>query len=76
LPPLPLGPALAAVSLRPAYTVLVGGLALALSLLLAVYDGLPDSRRAVIALATIGGVTAAGVIASIARHRRSGNWPT
>ena len=70
LPLLSLGPALAAVSLRPAYTALVGGMALVLCLLLAVYDGLLDSRRAVIALATIGGVTAAGVIASIARHRR------
>jgi Stage II sporulation protein E (SpoIIE) len=70
LPLLSLGPALAAVSLRPAYTALVGGMALVLCLLLAVYDHLLDSGRAVIALATIGGITAAGVIASIARHRR------
>jgi hypothetical protein len=70
LPLLSLGPALAALSLRPAYTALVGGLALVLCLLLAVYDDLLDSRRAVIALATIGGITAAGVLASIARYRR------
>ena len=67
---LSLGPALAAVSLRPAHTALVGGVALVLCLLLAVYDDLLESRRAVIALATIGGVTVAGVIASAARHRR------
>ena len=65
-----LGPALAAVSLRPAHTVLMGGLALVLCVLLAVYDGLVDSRRVVIAMATITGVTAAGVIASAGRHRR------
>jgi hypothetical protein len=70
LPLLSLGPALAAVSLRPAHTVLVGGLALVLCLLLAVYDGLVDSRRVAIAMATITGVTAAGVIASAGRHRR------
>ena len=67
---LSLGPALAAVSLRPAHTALVGGLALVLCLLLAVYDNLLESRRAVIALGTIAGVTAAGVISSAARHRR------
>jgi hypothetical protein len=70
LPLLSLGPALAAVSLRPLHTVLVGGLALVMCLLLAVYDDLLDSRRGVIALATIAGVTAAGVIASAGRHRR------
>ena len=48
----------------------MGGVALVLCLLLAAYDDLLESRRAVIALATIGGVTAAGVIASAARHRR------
>ena len=62
--------AVAAVSLRLAHTVLVGGLALVLCLLLAVYDNLLDSRRAVIALATIAGVTVAGAIASAGRHRR------
>lgn len=70
LPLLSLGPALAAVSLRPVHTALVGGLALVLCLLLAVYDDLLESRRTVIALATIAGVTAAGMIASAGRHRR------
>ena len=70
LPLLSLGPALAAVSLRPLHTVLVGGLALVMCLLLAVYDDLLESRRGVIALATIAGVTVAGAIASAGRHRR------
>jgi Stage II sporulation protein E (SpoIIE) len=70
LPVLSLGPALAAVSLRPLQTVLVGGLALATCLLLAVYDDLLETRRGVIALATIAGVTVAGAIASAGRHRR------
>lgn len=70
LPLLSLGPALAAVSLHPVQTMLVGGLALVLCLLLAVYDGLVDSTRVVIAVATITGVTVAGVIASAGRHRR------
>jgi hypothetical protein len=67
---LSLGPALAAASLRPAHTALVGMLALVLCLLLAAFDDLVESRRAVIALATIGGVTVAGLIASGARDRR------
>jgi serine phosphatase RsbU (regulator of sigma subunit) len=70
LPLLSLGPALAAVSHRPERTALVGGLALVMCLLLAQYDALLDSGRAFTALATISGVTAAGVVASIARHRR------
>lgn len=67
---LSLGPALAAASLRPAHTALVSVLAFVLCLLLAAYDDLLESRRAVIALATIAGVTVAGVIASAGRHRR------
>jgi serine phosphatase RsbU (regulator of sigma subunit) len=67
---LSLGPALAAASLRPAHTALVGMLALVLCLLLAAFDDLVESHRAVIALATIGGVTVAGLIASGARDRR------
>jgi serine phosphatase RsbU (regulator of sigma subunit) len=70
LPLLSLGPALAAVSLRPLPTALVGALALVACALLAGYDGLLQSNRALIALATIAGVTAAGMIASAARHRR------
>jgi Stage II sporulation protein E (SpoIIE) len=70
LPLLSLGPALAAVSWRPAQTALIGGVALALCVLLAVYDSLGGSRRELIAVATVCGVTAAGVVASAARTRR------
>lgn len=70
LPLLSLGPALAAVFWRPAQTTLIGGMALALCALLALYDSLGGTRREFIALATICGVTAAGVVASVARRRR------
>ena len=70
LPLLSLGPALAPVTLGPARTVLTGGLAIVLSLLLAAYDGIGFSLHAVVAVTTIIGVTAAGVIASAARQRR------
>lgn len=70
LPVLSLGPALAAISRRPLPTALIGMLALACAVLLAIYDGIDDSRRGVIALSTIAGVTVAGVIASAGRGRR------
>ena len=70
LPVLSLGPALAAISRRPFPTALIGALALACGVVLAVYDGLDGSRRGVIALGTIAGVTVAGVIASAGRRRR------
>jgi serine phosphatase RsbU (regulator of sigma subunit) len=70
LPLLSLGPALAPVSLGPARTALTGGLAIVLSLLLAVYDGTGFSLHAVVAVTTIIGVTAAGVVASAARQRK------
>ena len=70
LPLLSLGPALAAVSLRPAPTALTGGLAMLLCAALAAYDDLTDSRRGLIALSTIAGVTVAGAVASAGRHRR------
>lgn len=70
MPLLSLGPALAAVSLRPGHTALTGGLAGLLCLALIIYDTLGTHRRGVIALATIAGVTAAGAVASAARHRR------
>jgi len=69
LPLLSLGPALAPVSLGPARTVLTGGLAIVLSLLLAVYDGIGLTVHAVVAVATIAGATAAGALASAARQR-------
>jgi serine phosphatase RsbU (regulator of sigma subunit) len=67
---LSLGPALAPVALGPAGTVLTGGVAIALSMLLALYGGIALSTHAVVACATIAGVTAAGVIASVARQRK------
>ena len=70
LPLLSLGPALAPVSLGPARTTLTGALAIVLSVLVASFDGIGFSLRAVVAVTTIVGVTAAGVLASAARQRR------
>jgi hypothetical protein len=70
LPVLSLGPALAAISRPPLPTALIGMLALASGVLLAIYDDLAGSRRGIIALATITGVTVAGVVASSGRRRR------
>ena len=70
LPLLSLGPALAPVSLGPARTALTGLLAIALSLLLAVYDGIGLTVHAAVAVTTIIGATAAGMLASAARRRR------
>ena len=70
LPLLSLGPALAAVSIRPVRTVLIGLLAMLMCVGLASYDDLITSRREFIALATIAGITAAGAVASAARRRR------
>ena len=70
LPLLSLGPALAAVSLSPGLTALVGVLGAALCLPLGAYDGLVGSRRVAVSLATIAGITAAGVVASAGRRRR------
>jgi serine phosphatase RsbU (regulator of sigma subunit) len=67
---LSLGPALAPVALGPAGTVLTGGVAIVLSMLLAVNDGIGLTMHAVVACATISGVTVAGVIASAARQRK------
>ncbi len=70
LPLLSLGPALAAVSIRPVRTILIGLLAMLVCAGLAGYDDLVASRRELIAVATIVGVTAAGAIASAGRSRR------
>jgi serine phosphatase RsbU (regulator of sigma subunit) len=70
LPVLSLGPALAAISRRPLPTALIGIFTLGLGVLLALYDNLAGSRRGMIALITIAGVTLAGVIASAGRRRR------
>jgi len=70
LPLLSLGPAPAAVSLSPLRTALVGGLGAVMCLPLGAFDGLLGSRRVAVALATIAGITAAGVVASVGRRRR------
>jgi serine phosphatase RsbU (regulator of sigma subunit) len=70
LPLLALGPALAPVALGPAKTVLTGALAIVLSVLVASFDEIGLSLRAVVAGTTIVGVTAAGVLASAARQRK------
>lgn len=67
---LSLGPALAPVALRPTGTVVTGGVAIVISLLLALYDGIGFSMHAIVACATIAGVTVAGVIASAARRSK------
>lgn len=70
LPLLSVGPALAAISLRPAPTAVTGGVALVLCSLLGGYDGLLGSRRWFIAIATILGITLTGALASAVRGRR------
>jgi serine phosphatase RsbU (regulator of sigma subunit) len=70
LPVLSLGPALAAISRPPLPTALIGMLALACGAFLAAHEGLDDFGQEVIALSSIVGVTAAGVIASAGRRRR------
>ena len=70
IPVLSLGPALASVSRRAVQTALTGVLALAIAVSLAMYDGVLAGHRGVIALVTIGGVTAAGVVASAIRQRQ------
>jgi serine phosphatase RsbU (regulator of sigma subunit) len=70
IPMLSLGPALASVSRRAVQTALTGVLALVLAASLSAYDGVLGGHRAVIAFVTIGGVTAAGVVASAIRQRQ------
>ena len=70
LPMLSLGPALAAISLRPLPTALIGVLALACGALLAMHGDFFVTRRGVICLSAIAGVTVAGVVASFGRRRR------
>jgi serine phosphatase RsbU (regulator of sigma subunit) len=67
---LSLGPALAPVSLGPVRTMLTGGVAIGLSLLLAGLGGIALTTHAVESCLTIAGVTVAGVIASAARQRK------
>jgi serine phosphatase RsbU (regulator of sigma subunit) len=70
LPALSIGPALASVFWRVILTAFIGSLALVLAVVLAAADHVLDTRRGVIALVTILGVTVAGVVASAVRQRQ------
>jgi serine phosphatase RsbU (regulator of sigma subunit) len=70
LPLLSLGPALAPVVLGPAWTGLIGLVAIGLGVLIPVVEGQLEMGQSLIAYAAIAGVTAAGVAASAARQRR------
>ncbi|MGW7520490.1 PP2C family protein-serine/threonine phosphatase [Streptomyces sp. NPDC054796] len=70
LPLVSLGPAFAALSGSWRRTALVGILGLALCTELAVQNDLLGERRGFTALASVAGVTAAGVIVAVSRQRR------
>ncbi|MFI9596287.1 PP2C family protein-serine/threonine phosphatase [Nonomuraea sp. NPDC052265] len=67
---LALGPAFASLSGGVRRTLLIGLMALALSLLLGLYDGLIGTRQSALSLMSVTGVTAASALAAIARQRR------
>jgi serine phosphatase RsbU (regulator of sigma subunit) len=70
LPLLSLGPAFATVTGELVNMLLTGGVALVLAPVLAIYRHAASSTAGVLALVTIAGVTAAGVIASSGLRRR------
>ncbi|MEU2434330.1 PP2C family protein-serine/threonine phosphatase [Streptomyces sp. NPDC007861] len=70
LPLVALGPAFAGLMGGWRRTALVGALALVLCLGLGLYDGLFAGRRGFTALASVAGVTAAGLVAAVMRQRR------
>jgi serine phosphatase RsbU (regulator of sigma subunit) len=70
LPLVSLGPAFAGLFGGWRRTALVGGLALVLCLGLGMYDGLVPGRRGYTALASVAGVTAAGLLAAVTRQQR------
>ncbi|MGW0826605.1 SpoIIE family protein phosphatase [Streptomyces sp. NPDC002845] len=70
LPLVSLGPAFAGLVGGWRRTVLIGVAALLLCVGLGVYDGLFDGRRGYTALASVAGVTGAGVAAAVMRGRR------
>ncbi|MFF9059676.1 PP2C family protein-serine/threonine phosphatase [Streptomyces sp. NPDC014882] len=70
LPLVSLGPAFAGLVGGWRRTALIGALALVLCLALGWYDGLFEGRRGVTALASVAGVTGAGVVAAVMRSRR------
>ncbi|TJZ49714.1 hypothetical protein FCH28_24995 [Streptomyces piniterrae] len=70
LPLVSLGPAFAGLVGGWRRTALVGLIASVLCVGLGVYNGLFEGRRGLIALLTVAGVTAAGVVAAVMRQRR------
>ena len=76
LPLVSLGPAFAGLVGTWRRTAVIGAVALLLCTALGIYDGLLDSRRGYTALASVGGVTAAGVTAAVMRGRRESELAT
>ncbi|MFE3323945.1 PP2C family protein-serine/threonine phosphatase [Streptomyces sp. NPDC059176] len=70
LPLVSLGPAFAGLAGGWRRTAFIGGLALILCLVLGTYDGQMPGRRGYTALASVTGVTAAGLVAAVMRQRR------
>lgn len=70
LPMVSLGPAFACLTGGWRRTAAVGVLALALCAALGLYDGLFDERRGFTAVASVAGVTIAGLAATVIRQRR------
>ncbi|MFG3308732.1 PP2C family protein-serine/threonine phosphatase [Streptomyces wuyuanensis] len=70
LPLVSLGPAFAGLTGGWRRTALIGGLAMLLCLGLGLYDGLFTGRRGWTALASVAGVTVAGLVAAVMRQRR------
>ncbi|WP_240134536.1 PP2C family protein-serine/threonine phosphatase [Streptomyces sp. MUM 178J] len=70
LPLVSLGPAFAGLVGGWRRTALIGALALVLCAGLGLYDGLFDTRRGYTSMASVAGVTAAGVAAAVMRQRR------
>ncbi|MEU0145293.1 PP2C family protein-serine/threonine phosphatase [Streptomyces sp. NPDC006288] len=70
LPLVSLGPAFAGLIGTWRRTAFIGAVALLLCFGLGLYDGLFDGRRGYTAMASVGGVTAAGVVAAVMRQRR------
>ncbi|MER0245262.1 PP2C family protein-serine/threonine phosphatase [Streptomyces sp. HSW2009] len=70
LPLISLGPAFAGLVGGWRRTAWIGGLALALTLGLGLYNDLLSHRRGATALVSVGGVTVAGLVAAVMRQRR------
>ncbi|MFG2523519.1 PP2C family protein-serine/threonine phosphatase [Streptomyces sp. NPDC048527] len=70
LPLVSLGPAFAGLAGTWRRTALIGAVALLLCVALGVYDGIFETRRGYTAMASVAGVTVAGVAAAVTRGRR------